>query len=115
MGITGIAFGGAKPRARTDRASALAEGGGATPAIRSDQARRRRVENSPSARSAPAEDAEHVAQVTELLAAGRRGAADIIEDLAVLHAVIGQPLDFAAAIEIHRHDASVGFLLRQER
>src|ERR1700731_1139575 len=39
-----------------------------------------------------AEDLEHVGQVGQLLAAGRRLPADIVEDLAVLQAVIGQPL-----------------------
>src|SRR6266850_6892207 len=61
------------------------------------------------------EDAEHEAEHALLLPARRRGAADIVEDLAVLDAVIGQPLDPAAAVEIDRDDAAVDFLLRQER
>src|SRR5579872_5977627 len=38
---------------------------------------------------------EHVAQEVRLLAAGRRGARHEVEDLAVLHPIIGDALDLA--------------------
>ena len=44
----------------------------------------------------------------EIVAAGRRGPADEVEDLAVLHAVFGEPLDLAVLVEIDRDHALVG-------
>ena len=55
-----------------------------------------------------AENLEHVSEVVELLSAGRGGAADRVEHLAVLDAVIGDALDAAALVEIDRDDALVG-------
>src|ERR1041385_6147183 len=63
----------------------------------------------------PAENLENVGEVVELLPAGRRGAADGVEPLAVLEAVIRDALDAAALVEIDRDHALIGGLLRQER
>src|SRR5258707_110964 len=49
-----------------------------------------------------AEQLEQRRQVAELLARGRRGAADEIEYPAVLHSVIGEPLHLAVLVEIDR-------------
>src|SRR6266404_738514 len=46
------------------------------------------------------EDFEDIAQVGELLTGGRGGAADEVEDPAVLHAIVGEPFDPAVPIEI---------------
>src|SRR3982074_3884838 len=54
-------------------------------------------------------------QVAELLARGRRGAADEVEDLAVLQPVIGEPLHLALLVEIDRDHPLVDDLLVPER
>ncbi len=53
------------------------------------------------------DDAEDVVDDAEIVAAGRRGAADEVENLAVLEAVFGEPLDFAVPVEIDGDDALV--------
>src|SRR3954447_23084297 len=53
-------------------------------------------------------------EVAEFLARGRRGAADEVEDLAVLQAVIGQPNDLAVLVEIDRDHPLVDYLLVHE-
>src|SRR3954462_9128226 len=60
------------------------------------------------------EGRKNVAQIRTFGAAGRRGAADIIENLAVPHAVIGQPIDPPIAIEIDGDDPLIDHLLRHE-
>ena len=57
---------------------------------------------------------EHVAQVAQLLAAGRRGLRQEVENLAVLQAVIGQPLDPAILVEIDRDHALIDHRMRHE-
>src|SRR6478672_9774555 len=49
-----------------------------------------------------AEQLEQRGQVAELLARGRRGAANEVEDAAVLQPVIGEPLHLAVPVEIDR-------------
>src|SRR6195256_6308224 len=51
---------------------------------------------------AEAEQLEQRREVAEFLARGRRGAADEVEDLAVLQSVIGQPLHLAVLVEVDR-------------
>src|SRR5205085_5514591 len=58
---------------------------------------------------------EYAADVVDLLAAAWRGAADVVEHPAVAQAVIRQPLDPAAAVEIDRDDALIDHGLRHER
>src|SRR5215218_238654 len=62
-----------------------------------------------------AEQLEQRRQVAELLAGRRRGAADEVEDLAVLQSVIGEPLHLAVLVEIDRDHALVDDLLVHER
>src|SRR5262249_37651639 len=51
-----------------------------------------------------------------LLLAARRGrATDVVEDLAVLEAVVRKPLHLAILVEVDRDDAAVDLLLRQKR
>src|SRR5262249_38725241 len=61
-----------------------------------------------------AEDLEHVGEVIEFLAGGRRGAADEVENLAVLQAVIGEALDAPFLVEIDGDNPLVGDPLRHE-
>src|SRR5262249_55319662 len=61
-----------------------------------------------------AEDLEDVGEVVQLAAGGWRRAADEVENLAVLYAVIGETLDPAFVVEVHRDDALVHNLLRHE-
>src|SRR5579883_1109570 len=58
-----------------------------------------------------AQELEQRLQVAHLLAGGRGGAADEVEDLAVLEAVIGEPADLAVLVEIDRDHALVDDLL----
>src|ERR1700758_2942321 len=53
-------------------------------------------------------------QVIEFAPGGRGGAADEVEQLAVLEAVIGEPLDSAVLVEINRNHPLVHDLLRHE-
>src|SRR4051794_30597165 len=62
-----------------------------------------------------AQQLEQRRQVAELLAGGRRGAADEVEDLAVLQAVIGEPPHLALLVEIDRDHPLVDDLLVHER
>src|SRR5712672_3329979 len=62
-----------------------------------------------------AEQLEQRRQVAELLAGGRRGAADEVENPAVLQAVIGEPLHPAVLVEIDRDHPLVDDLLVHER
>src|SRR5262245_49697848 len=61
-----------------------------------------------------AEQIEEARQVVDLAPARRRGAADEVEDLAVLDAVIGEPLDAAVLVEIDRDHALIDRLLPHE-
>src|SRR5437764_928067 len=61
-----------------------------------------------------AEQLEQRRQVAELLAGGRRGAADEVENLAVLQPVIGEPLHLAVLVEIDGDDPLVDDLLVHE-
>src|SRR6201987_3816570 len=61
-----------------------------------------------------AQQLEQRLQVAQLLAGGRGGAADEVEDLAVLQAVIGKPADLAVLVEIDRDHALVANLLVHE-
>src|SRR6267142_6370701 len=65
--------------------------------------------------SLEAEQLEQRGQVAELLARCRRGTADEVEYLAVLQAVIGEPLHLAVLVEIDRDDPLVDDLLVHER
>src|SRR5205085_11814208 len=67
------------------------------------------------ARLLATENLEHVSQVGEFLAARRRPAADVIEDLAVLQAVIRDALDAAVLVEVDRDHALVDHLFGHER
>src|SRR6516225_2889151 len=60
-------------------------------------------------------DLEDEGEIVLLDAARRRGAADGVEDPAVLEAVIGEPLDPTILVEIDRDHPPVDFPLRQER
>src|SRR6476659_1609920 len=62
-----------------------------------------------------AEQLEQRCQIAEFLARCRRGAADEVEDLAVLQSVIGEPLHLAILVEIDRDHALVDDLLVHER
>src|ERR1700688_3261559 len=62
-----------------------------------------------------AQQLEQRRQVAELLAGGCRGAADEVEDLAVLQPVIGEPLHLAVLVEIDRDPPLVDDLLVHER
>src|SRR6185295_9542350 len=57
---------------------------------------------------------EHGVDERDLPAGGRRGAADEVEDLSVLQAIVGEPLDPALAVEIDRDHALVDHVLVQE-
>src|ERR1700722_20397640 len=61
-----------------------------------------------------AEQLEQRREVAELLARGLRGAADEVEDLAVLQPVIGEALHLAILVEIDRDDTLVDHLLIHE-
>src|SRR3982074_69046 len=61
------------------------------------------------------EQLEQRRQVAELLARGRRGTADEVEDLAVLQPVIGKSLHLALLVEIDRDHALVDDFLVHER
>src|SRR5215467_6477494 len=61
-----------------------------------------------------AAEIEEARQIIDLASARRRGAADEVEDLAVLDAVIGEPLDPAVLVEIDRDHALIDGLLGQE-
>src|ERR1700728_2216657 len=52
--------------------------------------------------------AEQVAEHGVFVAAGRRGVADKVEDVAVLHAVFGEALNFAVSVEIDRDHPLIG-------
>src|SRR3984885_15950288 len=62
-----------------------------------------------------ADKLEQRRQVAEFLARCRRGAADEIEDLAVLHPVVGEPLHLAVLVEIDRDHPLIDQLLVHER
>src|SRR5215216_4853883 len=62
-----------------------------------------------------AQELEQRRQVAEFLAGSRRGAADEVEDLAVLQPVIGEPLHLTVLVEIDRDHALVDDLLIHER
>src|SRR3954452_11179992 len=62
-----------------------------------------------------AEDLKDIGEVGQFLAAGRGGAADRVENPAVLQSVIRDPLDAAILVEIDRNYALVDRLFRQER
>src|ERR1700730_830770 len=62
-----------------------------------------------------AQQLEQRRQVAELLARGRRGAADEVKSLAVLQPVIGEPLHLAVLVEIDRDHPLVDHLLVHER
>src|SRR3569833_4066502 len=64
--------------------------------------------------SVEAQQLEQRRQIAALLAGGRRGAADEVEDLAVLQAVIGKPAHLAVLVEIDRDHALVDHLLVHE-
>src|SRR5438309_378576 len=64
--------------------------------------------------AAGGEQSEQRRKVTDLLAAGRRGAADIVEDLAVPHAIVGDALDVAGLVEIDGDDPLISHALRHE-
>src|SRR5437868_9612572 len=61
-----------------------------------------------------ADQLEQRREVAELLAGGRRGAADEVENLAILQAVIGEPHDLAVLVEIDRDHPLVDHLLVHE-
>src|SRR5438067_8913972 len=61
-----------------------------------------------------AEQIEEAREIVDLASAGRRLAAHEIEDLAVLDAVIGEPLDPSILVEIDRDDALIDRLLHHE-
>src|SRR5215470_16039214 len=61
-----------------------------------------------------AEELEEAGEIIDLAPARRRGAADEVEDLAVLDAVIGEPLHTAVLVEIDRDHALIDGLLLQE-
>src|SRR5262249_40686633 len=61
-----------------------------------------------------AEEIEEARQVIDLAPAGRRLAAHEVEDLAVLDAVIGEPLDPSILVEVDRDDTLVDGLLHHE-
>src|SRR5271157_1027715 len=72
-------------------------------------ARGRRRLTSPGLLRALAFDGpEQVGDDVVLGAAGRRRAADEVEDLAVFHAVFGEPLHFSVLVEIDHDHALVG-------
>src|SRR5882757_11093764 len=81
---------------------------------RDDGYRARRRALRPSYEAA-LENLEHRVDVGDVAAAGRRGAADEVEYLAVLHAVIGKTFHPAALVEIDCDHALVGDRLRHER
>src|SRR3954468_23024189 len=60
------------------------------------------------------EGVEDVCKIGDLVATGRRGAGDIVENLAILHAVIGQPIDPAAAVKVDGDNPLIDHLLRHE-
>src|SRR5215472_19255357 len=60
-------------------------------------------------------DVEHEAQIVLLGSAGGRCAADVVEDLAVLEAVICESLYLAVLVEIDRDDPPIDLLLGQKR
>src|SRR6266849_1449090 len=60
------------------------------------------------------EQLEDGGEIADVLAAGRRGPADIVEQLAVPDAVIGEPLDPAALVEIDGNHPLVDHALRHE-
>src|SRR5208337_1419067 len=57
---------------------------------------------------------EHSGQYAGFLAAGRRRSADEVEYPAILHAIVGKPLDPLMLVEIDRDDALVGHHLWHE-
>src|SRR5262249_14830416 len=61
-----------------------------------------------------AEQLEEAREIIDLAPARRRGAADEVEDLAVLDAVIGEPLHAAVLVEIDRDHALIDRLLLQK-
>src|SRR3954471_24317683 len=67
------------------------------------------------ARLFAAENLEHVSEVGEFLAAGRRLAADVIENFAVLQAVVRDALDAAVLVEINCDHPLIDDPLGQER
>src|SRR5664279_1509621 len=58
---------------------------------------------------------EEVADIIELLAAGRRRLRQEVEDFSVLEAVISQPCDPAILVEINRDDPLIPHLVGHER
>src|SRR5450759_5432362 len=58
---------------------------------------------------------EDIAEIIELLAAGRRRLRYEVEDFSVLEAIIGQPRDPAILVEINRDDPLVPHLVGHER
>src|ERR1019366_5200619 len=63
----------------------------------------------------PVERLEQRGHVVDLLARGRRGAADEVEYHAVLEPVIGEPPHLAVLVEIDRDDALIDDLVVHER
>src|SRR5689334_750898 len=61
------------------------------------------------------EDFEHQAESILLLASRGGRATDVVEDLAVLEAVVGKSLHLPILVEVYRDDAAVDLLLRQKR
>src|SRR5262249_47243137 len=59
-------------------------------------------------------DLEYQAEIVLFGAAGRRRAADVVEDLAVLEAIVGKSLNPAILVEIDGDDATVDLFLRQK-
>src|SRR5215471_454062 len=78
------------------------------------QASRARCVTFPDHALIEAEQLEQRRQIAEFLTGGRRGAADEVEDLAVLQAVIGEPADLAVLVEIDGDHALVDHLLVHE-
>src|ERR1700677_3801815 len=56
----------------------------------------------------PEQSGHHVADEVGFRSAGRRGARDEIEHLAVFHAIIGDFRDLAVLVEINRQNVLVG-------
>src|SRR5262245_61470351 len=61
-----------------------------------------------------AEEIEEARQVIDLAPTGRRLTAYEVEDLAVLDAVIGEPLDPSILVEVDRDDTLIDGLLQHE-
>src|SRR4051812_17324027 len=63
---------------------------------------------------AEVEQREEISEVIDLAPAGRRCPRDVVENLAVLEPVVGEPLNATALIEIDRDDSLIHHLLLQK-